>query len=148
MTTTPVTPAGRAPEAPDAKPTGNTHGNPRPEGNTTPAAATRPPALDEGPAAAALLGAGVGAFTLGLLTTLAEASTTIKDWLALTDAVGPLSGKTTYAVIVWLIAWGVLHYTVGRRTQLTATVLTVVVVLLGLGLLGTFPVFFQLFAAE
>ena len=35
----------------------------------------------EGTAAAALLAAGVGAFVLGLLTTLAEASTGMKDFL-------------------------------------------------------------------
>ncbi|MGH3738325.1 MAG: hypothetical protein ACRDT6_22370 [Micromonosporaceae bacterium] len=68
--------------------------------------------------------------------------------MVLNEAVGPLSGKTIYAVVVWLIAWGVLHYTMGRRTQLTATVLTVTAVLIGLGLLGTFPLFFELFHAE
>ncbi len=130
MTTTPLTPADRAPEGVPA-----TH-------------EAASPVPGEGPAAAALLGAGVGAFTLGLLTTLAEASTSIKDSLTLSDAVGPLSGKTTYAVVVWLAAWAVLHFTVGRRARLTTQVLTVVVVLFGLGLLGTFPIFFQLFAAE
>jgi hypothetical protein len=133
MTTTPLTPADRAPEEPSGMPA--THAAP-------------PATRGEGPAAAALLGAGVGAFTLGLLTTLAEASMSIKDSLTLSDSVGPLSGKTTYAVVVWLVVWAVLHFTVGRRARLTTQVLTVVVVLFGLGLIGTFPIFFQLFAAE
>src|SRR6266508_1808136 len=133
MTTTPLTPADRTPEQPSAVPASHEAAS---------------PVRGEGPAAAALLGAGVGAFVLGLLTTLAEASTSIKDSLTLSDSVGPLSGKTTYAVVVWLVAWAVLHFTVGRRARLTTQVLTVVVVLFGLGLLGTFPIFFQLFAAE
>lgn len=107
-----------------------------------------PTSINEGPAAAALLAAGIGAVVLGLLTTLAEASTTIKDSLALTDAVGPLSGKISYAVIAWLVAWAILHPTVGRRARLSASVLIVTAVLIVLGLLGTFPIFFQLFFAE
>lgn len=106
-----------------------------------------PPARAEGPAAAALLAAGFGAFVLGLLTTLAELSETIKDALVITEPVGPLSGKTSYAVAAWLIAWIVLHVTAGRRLKLTSGVVALAVVLVGLGLLGTFPLFFQLFAA-
>jgi hypothetical protein len=116
------------------------------------AAASAPEAIgverSEGPAVAALLAVGIGAFVLGLLTTLAEASTTIRDWLQLTDAVGPLSGKTTFAVIAWLIAWGVLHLALRERGRLTTGVLVTTGVLLAAGLLGTFPVFFELFASE
>ncbi|HEY3009418.1 MAG TPA: hypothetical protein VGJ63_15320 [Micromonosporaceae bacterium] len=104
------------------------------------------PQRSEGPAAAALLAAGVGALTLGLLTTLAEASTDIADGLAFYDRVGPLSGKTIIAVGVWLIAWLVLQLTAARRLALTRTVLVAFAVLLALGVLGTFPTFFDLFA--
>ena len=102
----------------------------------------------DGPVVAALLALGVGAFTLGLLTTLAEASETVADWLRINDGVGPLSGKTTFAVIVWLIAWVVLHLALRTRARLTNGVLLATGVLIALGLLGTFPVFFQLFASE
>jgi hypothetical protein len=105
-----------------------------------------PPQRSEGPAAAALLAAGVGALTLGLLTTLAEASTDIKDGLAFSNDVGPLSGKTIIAVGVWLVVWLVLQLTAARRLALTRTVLAVFAVLLALGVLGTFPTFFDLFA--
>jgi hypothetical protein len=101
----------------------------------------------EGPAAAALLAAGVGSAVLGLLTTLAEASEDVKDWLALTDDVGPLSGKTVYAVGAWLVAWAVIGWLV-RPKRVTRMVLIVTAVLIGLGVLGTFPVFFQAFAPE
>ena len=35
-----------------------------------------------------------------LFTTLAEASSAVKDWLQWSDAVGPLSGKAIVSVIV------------------------------------------------
>jgi hypothetical protein len=104
---------------------------------------TRP----ERAAAAAVLAAGVGAAALGLLTTLAEASESVADWLRLSDRVGPLSGKVVYSVIVWLVAWAIFHWLV-RPARLTGAVLLVAGVLLGLGLLGTFPIFFELFAPE
>src|SRR5215207_6731546 len=102
----------------------------------------------EGPISAAILAAGVGATALGLLTTLAEASTTVKDWLQFSDPVGPLSGKTTVAVIVWLVAWALLHLALRNKPYETGRALTIGLILLGLGVLGTFPTFFQLFAAE
>ena len=102
----------------------------------------------DGPVVAALLGLGIGSFTLGLLTTLAEMSEGIADWLRLNDGVGPLSGKTTFAVVVWLVAWAVLHLALRARARLTNGVLVTTGILIALGLLGTFPVFFQLFASE
>jgi hypothetical protein len=58
-----------------------------------------------GKALAAMVAAGVGCAALGVLTTLAELSPGLKNVLNFYDPVGPLSGKTTVAVIVWLIAW-------------------------------------------
>ncbi|HEX6326902.1 MAG TPA: hypothetical protein VFZ72_10045 [Jiangellaceae bacterium] len=99
----------------------------------------------EGPAAAALLAAGIGVAALGVATTLAEASETVKDWLSLTDSVGPLSGKTIFAVVVWLVAWIVLHPLL-RRGRLGAGVLIATGILVLVGLVGTFPIFFEAFA--
>ena len=100
----------------------------------------------EGPVAAAILASGVGALALGVLTTLAEASTSIKDFLTFYDPVGPLSGKTIGAVVVWLVAWGVLHMMWREKAVESRRVLTATLVLIGLGVLGTFPIFFQAFA--
>jgi fluoride ion exporter CrcB/FEX len=102
----------------------------------------------DGPVVAALLALGIGSFTLGLLTTLAETSESVADWLRINEGVGPLSGKTTFAVVVWLVAWAVLHFVLRARARLTNGVLVTTGVLIALGLLGTFPVFFQLFADE
>jgi len=102
----------------------------------------------EGPIAAAILAGGVGSAALGILTTLAEASTDVKDWLEWSSDVGPLSGKTTVAVLVWLVAWAVLHVLYRGKPYETKRAFTIAVVLVGLGVLGTFPTFFQAFTAD
>lgn len=100
----------------------------------------------EGPVAAAIIAGGIGALSVGLLTTLAEASTGIKDFLNLYNPVGPLSGKTIGGVILWLVSWAILHVIYKDKPFETRTALTVALVLIGLGILGTFPIFFQAFA--
>jgi hypothetical protein len=99
----------------------------------------------EGPIAAAIIAGGIGAAALGLFTTLAEASEGAKDWLQWSDAVGPLSGKVLMAVLVWLVAWAVLHLVLRNRPYETRRALVISLVLIGLGVLGTFPLFFQAF---
>ena len=100
----------------------------------------------EGVAAAALLAAGVGAFALGLLTTLAEASTGFADSLQFNDRVGPLSGKTIITAIAYFGALLVIGLLARRRQLALRPVLIATGILLLLGLLGTFPTFFQAFA--
>jgi hypothetical protein len=102
----------------------------------------------EGAISAAILAAGIGATALGVVTVLAEASTTVKNWLAWSTAVGPLSGKTIVAVLVWLLSWAVLHAMLRTRPTETGRALTIALVLIGLGVVGTFPPFYQLFAAD
>ena len=99
-----------------------------------------------GPAAAALIGAGLGVLFLGLFTTLSEVSTGLHDWLSFEDRVGPLSGKTTMAVVLWLVAWALVSVPLWRRNLSYVAVTGATVVLVVLGLIGTFPKFFQLFA--
>jgi hypothetical protein len=106
------------------------------------------PDKPEGPIAAAIIAGGIGAAALGLFTTLAEASTDVKDWLDWNSDVGPLSGKTIMAVIVWLVAWAVLHVVYRGKPYETRRAFIIAVVLVGLGVLGTFPTFFQAFTAE
>jgi hypothetical protein len=100
----------------------------------------------EGPIAAAILAAGIGSFALGLFTTLAEASEGFKEFLNFYDPVGPLSGKTIGAVAVWLLAWAVLHLAYRNQAVESRRELAVSLILIGLGLLGTFPIFFRAFA--
>jgi len=99
----------------------------------------------EGPIAAAIIAGGIGAAALGFFTTLAEASEGAKNWLQWSDAVGPLSGKVLMAVLVWLVAWAVLHLALRNKPYETRRALVISLVLIGLGVLGTFPLFFQAF---
>ncbi|MGX1161427.1 hypothetical protein FBY31_0192 [Arthrobacter sp. SLBN-100] len=118
-----------------------------PKVEPTPTGARLEPAdKPEGPASAAILAAGAGALSLGILTTLAEANATIKAFLTFYDPVGPLSGKTTLTVVVWLLCWGALHMALRKREVEGRRVVTASLVLIGLGLVGTFPIFFQAFA--
>jgi hypothetical protein len=100
------------------------------------------------PVAAAFLAAGFGVLVLGVLTTLAEASTTIKDWLQFSDQVGPLSGKTLVSVAAWLVAWAALTVALRGRQVAPRTVYWLTGLLVALGLIGTFPSFFEQFAPE
>lgn len=105
----------------------------------------------DGPAAAAILAAGIGVFALGALTVLSEASAGIHDWLESWDfdqGVGPLAGKTTLAVVVWLVSWAVLAIALWRKEVNLRVWFWVAAVLVALGFLGTFPPIFLSFAAE
>ncbi|MGW5188285.1 hypothetical protein ACWEOO_03450 [Kribbella sp. NPDC004138] len=106
------------------------------------------PGKPEGPAVAAVLAVGIGALTLGVVTTVAEMSTSVSDWLNWYNRVGPLSGKTILTVAVWLLSWAVLHATLRRRAVMSRAVVLTAVILIALGLLGTFPPFFDLFASD
>ncbi|MFJ3927079.1 hypothetical protein [Streptomyces sp. NPDC090022] len=98
----------------------------------------------EGPISAAIIAAGVGAVALGLLTTLSEAGEDVAGALKRSDAVGSLSGKTILAVVAWLVAWAVLHIILRNKAYETTRALVIGLVLIGLGVLGTLPSFFQL----
>jgi hypothetical protein len=106
------------------------------------------PDKPEGPIAAAILAGGIGCLALGVLTTLAEASTTVKDWLDVNSDVGPLSGKTIGAVAVWLVSWVVLHIIYRDKPFETRRALIIALIFIGLGVIGTFPTFFQAFAPD
>lgn len=101
-----------------------------------------------GPVAAAMIAGGVGSLVLGIMTTLSEVSESIHDFLQWNDAVGPLSGKTLVAVIAWLVAWALLHLVYRGRDTSLRTAFTITLVLVALGVLGTFPTFFAAFASE
>ena len=99
----------------------------------------------EGPIAAAILAAGIGALTLGVVTTLVEASASVKKTLTLSTAVGPLSGTVAITVGVWLVAWLVLHLSLRTKPYESRGALVIAAILVALGVVGTFPTFFQMF---
>lgn len=104
--------------------------------------------LPNGPVAAALVAGGIGAATIGLLTTLAEASVGIRNALNWYNPVGPLTGKSLLGVIIYLATWAVLHVLYrGKNVNFTRAA-ALGLALLGVGLVTTFPPFFYLFEAE
>lgn len=103
----------------------------------------------DGPGAAAMLAAGIGIFSLGLLTTLNELSEALHDWLQSFEmgrGVGPLAGKTTVAVIAWLIAWVILGFAWRKRDINIKRVFWIGLVLGLFGVVLMFPPVFLAFA--
>ena len=96
-------------------------------------------------AAATVFAAGIGCFAMGLLTTLAQASTGIGAALNWVAPVGALSGKSTLAILIWLVCWGLLTLLWRHRNIYEDRVFKLSYVLIALGFLGTFPPFFDLF---
>jgi len=90
-----------------------------------------------GPVLAAFLGAGIGAFALGLIVLLNEAG--VFSVPALYAPAGGVSGRTTLAVVIWLIGWAVLHHRWKDREVDPGRPHVITIVLIVLGLLFTFP---------
>ena len=101
-----------------------------------------------GPIAAALIAGGLGSATIGLMTVLAEASEPIKNALNWYRPAGPLTGKTLIGVGMFFASWLVLHLVFRGKNVNFPRAATIAFLLLALGLIGTFPPFFGLFAAE
>lgn len=93
--------------------------------------------VTNGRAMAAFLGAGIGAFAMGLLVLLNEAG--IFAAPTLYGPAGGVSGRTTFATLAWLIGWGLLHALWKAREIPSGSVYAITLLLIGLGVLGTFP---------
>lgn len=104
--------------------------------------------LSNGVVAGAILAAGIGSFTLGLLTIVAEASQPIKQALIWYQPAGPLSGKASGAVLVWLVTWGVLHRGWQDKHVDIARVFIVTLILMILSFLSMFPPFYAIFRGQ
>ena len=90
-----------------------------------------------GAALASFLGAGIGAFAMGIVVVLNEAG--IFAAPSLYAPAGGVSGRTTLAVVAWLIAWAVLHKRWKNREIVSFRIYLTTLILTGLGILGTFP---------
>jgi len=103
------------------------------------------PTKPSGPAAAAILAAGIGCFVMGLVTSLAAGVSTFSSAIAFVKPVGPLSGKSDIAIAAYFIAWLVLYLVWRKKDVNIGRVGTATLILVGLGIVGTFPTFFNLF---
>ena len=102
-----------------------------------------PRGVTNGAALAAFLGAGAGAFAMGLVTVINEAG-----WFVAPTLYGPaggVSGRTTLAAGAWLAAWVLLHSRWKGREIEPRKVHTVTLILTVVGIAGTFPPVWGLF---
>lgn len=106
------------------------------------------PDKPNGPVLAALLASGIGVTALGVLTTVAEANANFANLLKINAGVGPLSGKTVYATAAFFASWIVAGIIMRGKNYSERTFLMATFVLIGIGILGTFPLFFDLFAPK
>jgi hypothetical protein len=136
------------------------------EAATTPIAVHTPPSADpiestgtgpsqgspsqkvDGRIAATIIAAGVGCAAFGIAVVLAESISVVKQLLTLSTAVGPLSGKAVAAVVIYPVVWLVLHTALRNAQPKITTVTRWTIVLLTIGLLGTFPPFYGLIAGH
>jgi hypothetical protein len=100
-------------------------------------------ASTNGAALAAYLAAGIGALAMGLFVILNEADVFTAP--SLYAPAGGVSGRTTFAVVAWLIAWGVLHRLWNGRQRDSGRVHVIALLLIALGALLTFPPVWRLF---
>jgi hypothetical protein len=57
----------------------------------------------------------------------------------------PLSGKVIITVSAWLVSWVGLHVALRRTNYESRRALAIALFLIALGIVGTFPTFFQAF---
>jgi hypothetical protein len=93
-----------------------------------------------GRAWSAILAAAAGCAVLGILTVLTELSVRVSHALTFLHGAGDLSGVTTVSLAIWLLAWVFLHRRWrGRSITRPSLALTFSLILILIGLLGTFP---------
>lgn len=95
---------------------------------------TDPP---NGSALAAVLAAGIGSVAMGVFVLANEAGLFVAP--SLYAPAGGLSGRSTFAVLVWLVAWGVLHARWRGHDVAASRIFAWTLLLIAAGLLATFP---------
>ncbi len=111
--------------------------------DTVPDAAHSSDAISNGAALAALLAAGIGACALGIIVILNEAG--VFTVPAIYTPSGGVSGRTTLGVVIWLIAWLILHNRWRGREIQTGRIQGTTLILILLSIVFTFPPVWGLF---
>jgi membrane associated rhomboid family serine protease len=107
-------------------------------------ATAAPLSTPNGPGAAAILAAGIGALALGIFALVGEVSPAAKQAFTIWSPSGPLSGVTSGAVAAWLGAWAILSVLWRQRAVNLALVNLISFVFLAGALALTFPPFLDL----
>jgi hypothetical protein len=90
-----------------------------------------------GAAMASFLAAGIGAFGMGLIVILNEAGLFVAP--SLYAPAGGVTGRTTLAVVIWLIGWAVMHNRWKNRQIESRRVYLLSLILMGVGIVLTLP---------
>jgi hypothetical protein len=99
-----------------------------------------------GGVAAAIIAAGIACATLGVLVVAASASRQVSQWLTFYTPTGPLSGKAIVSSVVYLVVWPNLHYRLRDRQVDLYKAFMITIMLVAVGIIGTFPPFYQFFS--
>jgi hypothetical protein len=114
------------------------------DGHSSAPVAAAPSSVPNGPAAAAILSAGVGALALGVFALLGDVYPAWKQAFTIWSPSGALSGVSSGAVAVWMAVWVVLSALWSKRAVNLKLVNLISFVLLAAGLALTFPPFLDL----
>ena len=82
---------------------------------------------------------------ISVLAIAADKSAWLKSLMIFYKPTGPLSGVTTSAIVLWLIAWAILEIRWRRRNVALVRIHAAALVLLVLSLVLTFPPVADLF---
>lgn len=104
--------------------------------------------MSNGPGAAAILAAGIGCASVGILAVAGDASKPIGKFLNFYDPTGTLSGVTIMSIVIWLAVWFVLGSFWAGKTVALGRVNLAAFVLLFAGFLLTFPPFMDLLEGQ
>lgn len=92
---------------------------------------------------AAVLASGIGSLALGAFVLLHASG--LFSAPALYGPAGGVSGRTTFALVVWLVSWGILHRRWNDRSISAGGILAATLVLIAASLVATFPPLWALF---
>lgn len=98
---------------------------------------------ENGAAMAAFLAAGIGSLAVGLFVILS--ATGIFSAPALYGPSGGVSGRTTFAVVIWLLSWVVLHRRWKSRYVEPRRIRNASLGMVALSIVLTFPLVWDLF---
>jgi hypothetical protein len=102
-------------------------------------------AMPNGSGAAAILSAGIGSLAVAVFSVAEDKSSAVKNLFVFYKPTGALSGETTVAVLLWLTVWAILNWRWRNRSVSLSRINITALVLLGLGVLLTFPPLGDLF---
>ncbi len=102
--------------------------------------------LPNGEAAAAIVAAGIGCLTMGILTVLETAIGGLHTVLQFYAPAGSITGISSLMVSAWLVSWVALHRLWKSKQMNFTRMFVIALICILLGVVGIFPPFVHLFA--